>query len=63
MASYPRVKRQITVERCEKFISENFFTDLNLRSSLYRKCTDSEKYIQLSVYKVPDLKRISFEEA
>ncbi|CAG8553501.1 2475_t:CDS:10 [Acaulospora morrowiae] len=63
MASYPRVKRQITVERCEKLLSEHFFTDLNLRSSLYQKCTNSEKYVQLSVYKVPDLKRISFEEA
>ncbi|CAG8578871.1 16816_t:CDS:10, partial [Acaulospora colombiana] len=63
MASYPRVNRQITVERCEKFISESFFTDVNLRSSLYVKRTGSEKYIQLLVYKVPSLKRISFEEA
>ncbi|CAG8784830.1 4952_t:CDS:2 [Dentiscutata erythropus] len=63
MSSYPRVTRNITVERCEKFLSRDFFSDVNLYSQLYKKRTGSEEHIKLSVYNVPDLKRITFEEA
>ncbi|KAF0408009.1 glycoside hydrolase family 38 protein [Gigaspora margarita] len=63
MSSYPRVTRNITIERCEKFLSRDFFSDVNLYSQLYKNRTGSEEYIKLSVYNVPDLKRITFEEA
>ncbi|GBC03648.1 hypothetical protein RclHR1_05230010 [Rhizophagus clarus] len=58
-----RLVRNITVERCEKFLSRNFYSDVNLRSQLYKDREDSHDYIKLHVYSVPDLKRITFKEA
>ncbi|CAG8637438.1 551_t:CDS:2, partial [Diversispora eburnea] len=63
MTSYPRVTRNITLDRCDKFTSKDFFSDVNLYSNLYKKRTDSENFIKLQVYKVPQLLRITFEEA
>ena len=60
---YPRLIRSITVERCEKFLSRSFYSDVNLRSQLYKHREVSHDYIKLQVYSVPDLKRITFEEA
>lgn len=60
---YPRLIRGITVERCEKFLSRNFYSDVNLRSQLYKDREDSKDHIKLRVYSVPDLKRVTFEKA
>ncbi|KAJ3111536.1 Glycoside hydrolase, 38 vacuolar alpha mannosidase [Phlyctochytrium bullatum] len=53
--------RSITVERLEKFIQTGQFSDVNLRSALWKKKTTQN--IALTVYSVPDLKRIPFSEA
>ncbi|KAI9276187.1 galactose mutarotase-like domain-containing protein [Sporodiniella umbellata] len=61
---YPKHIRSITVDRCSNFTASGVNgSDINLFSQLYRGRTDSEEYISLLVYSVPDLKRISFEEA
>lgn len=53
--------RPITLERCEKFISKEYFADVNLNSVLYTcKSTDG---IILTAFPVPDLARIPFAEA
>jgi alpha-mannosidase len=61
--SHPRLIRGITVERCEKLISRDFYSDINLRSKLYKDREDDEDHVKLRVYSVPALKRITFEEA
>ncbi|TPX41847.1 hypothetical protein SeMB42_g05381 [Synchytrium endobioticum] len=53
--------RAITVERLKKFMQKGQFDDVNLRSFLWKK--SSADAVKLSVYGVPDMKRISFEEA
>ncbi|KAI8098364.1 galactose mutarotase-like domain-containing protein [Gilbertella persicaria] len=61
---HPKLIRSITIDRCSNFISAGANgNDLNLLSQLYRARTNSEEYISLLVYSVPDLKRISFQEA
>lgn len=60
---HTRLVRGITVDRCEKFISRNYYSDVNLRSQLYKDREDSKDYIKLHVYSVPHLKRITFKEA
>ncbi|KAF9964967.1 Glycoside hydrolase, 38 vacuolar alpha mannosidase [Mortierella alpina] len=61
LTAQPRFLRSITVDRAAKFSSEEFFSDINLYSQLYSK--RSSDAIELSVYSVPDLKRIPFDEA
>ncbi|KAF9572872.1 Glycoside hydrolase, 38 vacuolar alpha mannosidase [Mortierella alpina] len=61
LSAQPRFLRSITVDRAAKFSSEEFFSDINLYSQLYSK--RSSEAIGLSVYSVPDLKRIPFDEA
>jgi hypothetical protein len=64
MASpYPRLIRSITVERCDRFMSRYYYSDINLYSQLYKDRESSQDYIKLKVYSVPDLKRITFAEA
>ncbi|KAI9027983.1 galactose mutarotase-like domain-containing protein [Hyaloraphidium curvatum] len=53
--------RDITLERLQKFTQELLFSDVNLRSVLWKK--KWAEGIELSVYAVPDLKRITFAEA
>ncbi|KAI9362490.1 glycosyl hydrolases family 38 N-terminal domain-containing protein [Zopfochytrium polystomum] len=53
--------RNITVERLEKYVQSGQFDDVNMRTFLWsKKRADA---VKLSVYAVPDLKRIPFEEA
>ncbi|KAG0213254.1 Glycoside hydrolase, 38 vacuolar alpha mannosidase [Mortierella sp. GBA30] len=61
LSAQPRFLRSITVDRAAKFSSEEFYSDINLYSQLYSK--RESQTIELSVYSVPDLKRIPFEEA
>lgn len=61
---HPKSIRSITVDRCSNFTSGGANgNDVNLLSQLYKARTNSEEYISLMVYSVPDLKRISFKEA
>ncbi|RCH97950.1 Glycoside hydrolase, 38 vacuolar alpha mannosidase [Rhizopus azygosporus] len=61
---HPKSIRSITVDRCSNFVTSGVNgSDINLLSQLYKARTDSEEYISLLVYSVPDLKRIPFEEA
>ena len=53
--------RGITLERFDKFTSKDFFADVNLTSCLIK--FKSEAAVQLQAYQVPDLKRITFQEA
>ncbi|KAI9003260.1 alpha-mannosidase 2C1-like protein [Gaertneriomyces semiglobifer] len=53
--------RSITIERLQKFIQQGQFEDVNLRSALVSE--RSEGAVSLSVYSVPDGKRIPFAEA
>ncbi|KAJ2963578.1 hypothetical protein NQZ79_g1347 [Umbelopsis isabellina] len=60
----PRLIRSITIDRCSNFTSGGANgNDINLLSQLYKARTSSEEFISLLVFSVPDLKRISFEEA
>ena len=61
--STPRLIRDITVQRCDKFISQDYYSDINLCSQLYKERESSKDYVKLRVYSVPDLKRITFKEA
>ncbi|CAJ0832316.1 13763_t:CDS:10 [Entrophospora sp. SA101] len=64
--SYPRIIRGITVDRLDKFTSPDYFSDVNLYSQLYKNRvnpTTCEGCIELAVFSVPDLKRVTFEEA
>ncbi|KAG0742732.1 hypothetical protein G6F57_010501 [Rhizopus arrhizus] len=62
--NHPKLIRSITVDRCSNFTTAGVNgSDISLLSQLYRARTDSEEYISLLVYSVPDLKRIPFEEA
>ncbi|KAF9407615.1 Glycoside hydrolase, 38 vacuolar alpha mannosidase, partial [Podila epigama] len=57
----PRFIRSITLDRATKFIQPDLYPDINLFSRLYSKrSTDT---IKLSVYSVPNLKRVPFHEA
>lgn len=47
--------RQITLERLEKFNSQQYFQDVNLVSCLYKP---QIILAELSVFPVPDLKRM-----
>ncbi|KAI9203288.1 galactose mutarotase-like domain-containing protein [Polychytrium aggregatum] len=53
--------RNITLERLDKFLQEGQFSDVNLQSVLWKY--RDEGSVSLSYYAVPDLKRISFDEA
>ncbi|ORX61679.1 hypothetical protein DM01DRAFT_1316510 [Hesseltinella vesiculosa] len=60
----PKLIRNITIDRCSNFISGGANgNDVNLMSQLYKARTNSEDHISIWVYSVPDLQRISFEEA
>ncbi|KAG0297906.1 Glycoside hydrolase, 38 vacuolar alpha mannosidase [Linnemannia gamsii] len=61
LSAQPRFLRSITLDRANKFVSTEFYTDVNLYSKLYKK--RSADAVELSVYSVPDLKRITFEKA
>lgn len=61
LSAQPRFLRSITLDRANKFVSTDFYSDINLYSKLYSK--RSSEAVKLSVYSVPDLKRISFEKA
>ncbi|KAJ3176169.1 Alpha-mannosidase 2C1 [Irineochytrium annulatum] len=53
--------RNITVERLDKFLERGQFADVNLWSALWSQADSSA--VHLSVFAVPDLKRIPFKEA
>ena len=70
--------RWITLERCDKFISDIYFNDINLKGKIFPK--NLQKPVDLEgqkkkkffvtlqiffekVFSVPDLKRIPFDEA
>ncbi|KAI9490397.1 galactose mutarotase-like domain-containing protein [Zychaea mexicana] len=60
----PKLIRSITVDRCSNFTSGGANgNDINLLSQLYKARTNSEEFISLLVYSVPDLRRIPFDEA
>jgi len=61
LSAQPRFLRSITLDRANKFSSANFFSDINLYSRLYSKRASDA--VELSVYSVPELKRIPFERA
>ncbi|KAG9063638.1 Glycoside hydrolase, 38 vacuolar alpha mannosidase [Linnemannia hyalina] len=61
LSAQPRFLRSITLDRANKFVSTDFYNDINLYSKLYSK--RSSEAVELSVYSVPDLKRIPFEKA
>ncbi|KAF9922353.1 Glycoside hydrolase, 38 vacuolar alpha mannosidase, partial [Linnemannia zychae] len=61
LSAQPRFLRSITLDRANKFSSNEFFSDVNLYSRLYSK--RSPEAVELSVYSVPYLKRIPFEKA
>ncbi|KAF9899447.1 Glycoside hydrolase, 38 vacuolar alpha mannosidase, partial [Lobosporangium transversale] len=61
LSAHPRFIRSITLDRAAKFSSPDIYSDINLFSQLYSK--RSTEAIELSVYSVPDLRRISFDEA
>ncbi|KAJ3105673.1 Glycoside hydrolase, 38 vacuolar alpha mannosidase [Phlyctochytrium bullatum] len=53
--------RDLTLDRLRIFIQERQYSDVNLRAALTKASTTDG--IRLSVYSVPDLKRIPFKEA
>ncbi|KAJ3030442.1 UNVERIFIED_CONTAM: Alpha-mannosidase 2C1 [Siphonaria sp. JEL0065] len=53
--------RDITIARFDKFIQRGQFEDVNLNTALWKK--RNSEAVTLTVYAVPDLKRISFQEA
>ncbi|KAI8065635.1 glycosyl hydrolases family 38 N-terminal domain-containing protein [Gongronella butleri] len=60
----PKLIRNITIDRCSNFISGGANgNDINLMSQLYKARTNSEEHVSIWVYSVPDLKRITFDEA
>jgi hypothetical protein len=61
LSAQPRFLRSITLDRANKFSSTDFYSDINLYSKLYSK--RSSEAVELSVYSVPDLKRIPFKKA
>ncbi|KAI7899040.1 glycosyl hydrolases family 38 N-terminal domain-containing protein [Cokeromyces recurvatus] len=62
--NHPKLIKSIAIDRCSNFISAGANgNDINLLSQLYRARTNSNDYISIMVYSVPDLKRITFEEA
>ncbi|OAQ30725.1 glycoside hydrolase family 38 protein [Linnemannia elongata AG-77] len=61
LSAQPRFLRSITLDRANKFVSTDFYSDINLYSKLYSK--RSSEAVELSVYSVPNLKRIPFEKA
>ncbi|KAF9215374.1 Glycoside hydrolase, 38 vacuolar alpha mannosidase [Podila verticillata] len=61
LSAQPRFIRSITLDRANKFLQADLYPDVNLYSRLYSK--RSAETIHLSVFSVPDLKRISFQEA
>lgn len=61
---HPKQIRSITIDRCSNFTSGGANgNDINLLSQLYKARTNSEEFISLLVYSVPDLQRIPFEKA
>ncbi|KAI9329640.1 galactose mutarotase-like domain-containing protein [Obelidium mucronatum] len=53
--------RDITLARFDKFVQKGQFEDVNLNTCLWKK--RNSEAVSLLVYAVPDLKRISFQEA
>ncbi|KAG0023171.1 Glycoside hydrolase, 38 vacuolar alpha mannosidase [Podila clonocystis] len=61
LSAQPRFIRSITLDRANKFLQADLYPDINLYSRLYSK--RSADAVRLSVFSVPDIKRISFHEA
>lgn len=61
LSAQPRFIRSITLDRANKFLQADLYPHINLYSRLYSK--RSAETIRLSVFSVPDLRRISFHEA
>src|SRR4051812_259724 len=61
----PRIQRGLALGRLNNFIDKyNGYSGINLNSVLDTcRITFSEDWAHLTVYSVPDLKRISFKEA
>jgi alpha-mannosidase len=58
--------KEITLERAEKFVSKDYWKDVNLYSILYKERRSD--CVKLSVYSVPDTDvnhtdKVSYEEA
>ncbi|RUP17557.1 galactose mutarotase-like domain-containing protein, partial [Jimgerdemannia flammicorona] len=63
-AKTPRLIPSIVKDRVGNYLSEGANgSDVNLRSILWKHRTSSPDHVKLSVFSVPDLRRISFEEA
>ncbi|KAF9975357.1 Glycoside hydrolase, 38 vacuolar alpha mannosidase [Actinomortierella ambigua] len=62
LSAQPRFLPSITIERATKFISRESFGDVNLTAYLYSH-RSAAAITDLSVYSVPDLKRIPFKDA
>ncbi|KAF9302865.1 Glycoside hydrolase, 38 vacuolar alpha mannosidase [Mortierella antarctica] len=61
LSAQPRFIRSITLDRANRFLQADLYPHINLYSRLYSK--RSAEAIRLSVFSVPDLRRISFHEA
>ncbi|KAL7266692.1 Glycoside hydrolase, 38 vacuolar alpha mannosidase [Rhizina undulata] len=69
--SYPKLNfspkgqqiRSIYQDRLKQFTATGQYESKNLRSMFTKDQEDGIKYVELESYSVPDLKRISFEEA
>ncbi|KAF9582151.1 Glycoside hydrolase, 38 vacuolar alpha mannosidase [Lunasporangiospora selenospora] len=61
LSAQPRFLRSITLSRATQFSSSSSFADINLFSRLYS--LRSPESVEISVFSVPDLKRVPFEEA
>ncbi|KAF9158517.1 Glycoside hydrolase, 38 vacuolar alpha mannosidase [Actinomortierella ambigua] len=62
LSAQPRFLSSITLDRAAKFISLEAFKDVNLTAYLYSH-RSKEAITDLSVYSVPELKRIPFKDA
>jgi hypothetical protein len=58
-ATIGTAKRRILLDRFEKFYSDTYFTDVNIKSKLYH---DRRPITDVSYYSVPDLERIPFSK-
>lgn len=60
--------RKVQLERFEKFISKEAWTDINLYSQLYKERQDGTPVVQLTVYSLPSVDpnntdAVKFEDA
>jgi alpha-mannosidase len=58
---FPRIPHQISKWRIDKFISTDFFADVNLQSVLWHRSISDAPHIELAIYSAPDLQRPTFE--